>query len=254
MHRRELHRTPACALVAASLLAVGAQAAQAASDPVRPAGRSGALQNERLSDSRVLTRWAHATRTAAVYQHPSGSAKRVARLHFVTEDDYREVYVALRSYVDKYGRTWVKVRVPRRPNGTRGWVTRDSLSTLRVVRDRLIINRRTLRTTLYRKGKRIFSARIGVGKSRTPTPKGHYWVREKFRVGGRGSLYGPYAIGTSAYSVLSDWPGGGVVGLHGTDQPGLIPGRPSHGCVRLRNADITRLYRRIQVGTPIWIR
>ena len=34
-----------------------------------------------------------------------------------------------------------------------------------------------------------------------------------------------------------------MVGLHGTNQPRLIPGRPSHGCVRLRNEDIARLYR-----------
>ncbi len=50
---------------------------------------------------------------------------------------------------------------------------------------------------------------------------------------------------------LSEWPGGGVVGIHGTDQPDLIPGHPSHGCLRLRNADITRLWHLIKVGTPI---
>ena len=31
----------------------------------------------------------------------------------------------------------------------------------------------------------------------------------------------------------------------------VIPGRPSHGCVRLRNADITRLWPLVSVGTPI---
>ena len=66
------------------------------------------------------------------------------------------------------------------------------------------------------------------------------------------SIYGTHAIGTSAYAPsLSDWPGGGVVGLHGTNQPGLIPGRPSHGCIRLRNRDIQRLYRLASRGTPI---
>ena len=42
-------------------------------------------------------------------------------------------------------------------------------------------------------------------------------------------------------------------GIHGTDQPGLIPGHPSHGCIRLRNAAITRLYRLVPKGTPIEI-
>jgi lipoprotein-anchoring transpeptidase ErfK/SrfK len=53
--------------------------------------------------------------------------------------------------------------------------------------------------------------------------------------------------------TLSEWPGGGVVGIHGTNEPQLIPGRPSHGCIRLRNADITRLWQMIQIGTPIEI-
>ena len=67
-------------------------------------------------------------------------------------------------------------------------------------------------------------------------------------------LYGPWAIGTSAYSRLSEWPGGGVIGIHGTDQPGLIPGRPSHGCVRMRNDSVTELVQKLPLGTPIWIR
>ena len=59
-------------------------------------------------------------------------------------------------------------------------------------------------------------------------------------------------MGTSAYAPhLTDWPGGGVVGLHGTDQPSLIPGRPSHGCIRLHNRAITRLYWLVPRGTPV---
>jgi lipoprotein-anchoring transpeptidase ErfK/SrfK len=53
--------------------------------------------------------------------------------------------------------------------------------------------------------------------------------------------------------VLSDWPRGGVVGIHGTNAPGLIPGRPSHGCVRLRNPAILRLAKLMPVGTTIRI-
>jgi lipoprotein-anchoring transpeptidase ErfK/SrfK len=61
-------------------------------------------------------------------------------------------------------------------------------------------------------------------------------------------------MGTAAYSnVLTDWPGGGVIGMHGTDEPRLIPGRPSHGCIRLRNPDITRLYALTPIGTPVSI-
>jgi lipoprotein-anchoring transpeptidase ErfK/SrfK len=44
------------------------------------------------------------------------------------------------------------------------------------------------------------------------------------------------------------------VGVHGTDRPDLIPGRVSHGCIRLRNRDILELGRLMPVGTPITIR
>ena len=158
--------------------------------------------------------------------------------------------MALRSTADG---SWLKVRIPGRPNGRKGWVRRGGLGKLRVVTTRLVINRRLLRATLYRSGKRVWSARVGIGSPSAPTPRGRFWIRERFRVRGD-TLYGPYAIGTSAYSVLSDWPGGGVVGIHGTDQPWLIPGRPSHGCIRMRNRDIRFLVFRLPLGTPLRIR
>jgi lipoprotein-anchoring transpeptidase ErfK/SrfK len=108
--------------------------------------------------------------------------------------------------------------------------------------------------TLYDRGKPRFRARVGMGAPRTPTPAGSFWIREKFHVTGN-PMYGTRAMGTAAYSnVLTDWPGGGVIGLHGTSEPGLIPGRPSHGCIRLKNRDIERLYRLTPIGTPLLIK
>ena len=77
-------------------------------------------------------------------------------------------------------------------------------------------------------------------------------MRELLRVPGE-TIYGPYAFGTSDYSVLSEWPHGGVVGIHGTDQPSLIPGRPSHGCIRMRNHDIVYLARHLPIGAPVHV-
>ncbi len=37
--------------------------------------------------------------------------------------------------------------------------------------------------------------------------------------------------------------GGGQYAIHGTNQPGLIGGFVSHGCIRMYNADITDLLR-----------
>jgi L,D-transpeptidase catalytic domain len=62
-------------------------------------------------------------------------------------------------------------------------------------------------------------------------------------------------MGTAAYSDrLTDWPGGGVIGVHGTSEPGLIPGSPSHGCIRVRNPDMERLYAKTPIGTPVLIK
>ena len=53
--------------------------------------------------------------------------------------------------------------------------------------------------------------------------------------------------------MLTDWPDGGYIGIHGTDTPGILPGRVSHGCIRLRNADIERLAKLLPVGSPVTI-
>ena len=68
-----------------------------------------------------------------------------------------------------------------------------------------------------------------------------------------GPRYGPLAFGLSARSRLTDWPGGGFIGIHGTDQPELLPGRVSYGCIRLADRDIVRLGRLLGVGTPVGI-
>jgi hypothetical protein len=184
---------------------------------------------------------------------PAPRAPRVARLRWWTEDVRPELYLALRSRVGADGRTWVQLRLPRRPNGSRGWVPRDHLGRLHVVRTQLEIDRGAQRARLRRAGRVVWSARVGVGAPGTPTPAGRFYVREKLSNLGGDPLYGPWAIGTSAYSRLTDWPGGGVVGIHGTNQPWLIPGRPSHGCVRLTNRAVTRLVRLLPLGTPILI-
>ena len=117
----------------------------------------------------------------------------------------------------------------------------------------LYINRGLRLLQLERNGKRIFQASVGVGKPYWPTPEGQYYIRDKL-LGFSDPFYGPIAFGTSARSaVLTDWPGGGFVGVHGTNLPQLIPGPISHGCVRLRNPDILRLAGLMPVGTPVTI-
>jgi hypothetical protein len=206
-----------------------------------------------LSDEQRTTRWANAQEKAKIRTAPRTSSAVVGRLRYLTEDGAAEVYLVLDGLVDGGGRKWLHIRVPKRPNGRTGWVLESSLGRLHTVRTQFVIDRRALRASLYRNGKRIWNAGVGIGKSDTPTPRGNFWIRERLRGLGDGTAYGPWAFGTSAYSNLSDWPGGGVIGIHGTNQPGLIPGRPSHGCVRIRNDKIRLLARLMPVGTPVRI-
>ena len=242
------------AVVAACFAAAPAQAVAGGDERVvRPADQRGALGNERLSDERRLSRYAGALSRASVRGQPSHDAPRVGRLRYLTEDGPYEVYPVLESHVDAKGQTWLHIRLPQRPNGRSGWVPRGELGKLKAVRTMLRVNRATRRATLYREGRRIWSSPVGVGTPATPTPGGTYWIRSRLRNLAGNAAYGPYAFGTGAYSTLSDWPGGGVIGIHGTNQPGLIPGAPSHGCVRVPNAAISRLWPRLPIGTPVLI-
>lgn len=203
----------------------------------------------KLSDEKLVTRWAHAQATAKIRLSPLASSRMITRLRFFTEDQLPEVYPVLGARMDSDGRRWVNIRIPKRPNGKTGWVLDEMVGQFYIVRTLLVVDRGKLRATLYKGGKKIWSARVGIGKSGTPTPRGQFWIRERLK--GIGGVYGPWAFGTSAYSNLSDWPGGGVVGIHGTNQPGLIPGRPSHGCIRVRNDKIRQLARLMPIGTPL---
>ena len=44
---------------------------------------------------------------------------------------------------------------------------------------------------------------------------------------------------------------GGQYAIHGTNRPNSIGGFVSYGCIRMFNADIVSLYRRVRVGTPV---
>jgi L,D-transpeptidase catalytic domain len=216
------------------------------------AAPASAAANERLSNERSITRWAHTNLIAPIMRKPSHDARTIGRLRWNTEDGLPEVYLVLRSRTDALERVWVQIRVPGRPNGRKGWVREHHLSNLKTVRTHLTIDRGRQKATLRKRGKVIWTSPVGVGAPGTPTPGGKYWIRE--RLHGDGAIYGPWAFGTAAYSTLSEWPGGGVIGIHGTNQPGLIPGRPSHGCIRVPNWKIAQLARLMPVGTPLRIK
>lgn len=201
----------------------------------------------------IRTYWAFVDRAVTARARPSGRARAVGQLTLHTQDGTDELVLILGSRQVGTA-SWLRVELPIRPTGATGWIPRSALDRLQIDSTWLRVNTESLRATLVRHGRVIFSAPVGVGKASTPTPKGNFYIRDRLHGFGAGSVYGPVALGLSAMSrVLTDWPGGGEIGLHGTNEPQLIPGRPSHGCIRLHNADALRLYRLIQTGAPVTV-
>jgi lipoprotein-anchoring transpeptidase ErfK/SrfK len=207
-----------------------------------------------LTGERSVVQWAPVERPIAAHAKPSRRAAVVARVGRSTPEQTANILLVLARAHDESGGVWVKVRLPVLPNGTTGWVPRGALGGYVEVRTRLVVDLRRLTATLLRDGRPVFSAPVGVGTPGSPTPRGEFYVRNRL-TDYRSPFYGPIAYGTSARSpTLTDWPAGGFVGIHGTNRPELIPGRISHGCIRLRNRDILRLDKLMPVGTPLTIR
>jgi hypothetical protein len=197
--------------------------------------------------------WAPVTRAVLARRGPSLDAPVIARLELQTPEGTSNL-VLLVDTADGSSRHWSRVRLPILPNNTTGWVPRSALGGLVPTDTHLVVDLKRLRADLLRNGHRIFEAPVGVGTSEAPTPRGEFYIRDKL-TSFDNSFYGPIAFGTSARSaVLTDWPDGGYIGIHGTNEPQLIPGRISHGCIRMRNDDILRLATLMPIGTPLTIR
>lgn len=207
-----------------------------------------------LSNETTKTTWTIADVRAAIRSRPSPRAPMVARLRSLTPDGYLQSYVLLIEHWTGFN-PWVKLRIPGRPNGRIGWVPRGALDDFQRVHTEIVVNRAGPagpNLTLYRNGRAILHAPVGIGKASTPTPPGHFWVTEAFP--SYNPFYGPFLLATSDYSVLSDWPGGGIIGIHGTNEPALVPGYPSHGCIRMHNSDVLRVAAAASTGTPVLVK
>ncbi len=245
-------------LAAAAVAACGGDAEEGSGPPGEglPAPPASALRIPRPAPlpAGATAEWAPVARAVVARRAPRADAGRVARLGTRTPEGTALAVPILRRARDAGGGVWLRVRLPVLPNGTTGWVPRRALGGLHTARTRLVVDLRALRATLERDGRTVLSAPVGVGQAGWETPRGEFLVRNRL-TRYRSAAYGPVAFGTDARSpTATDWPAGGFVGIHGTDRPDLLPGRVSHGCIRLRNADVVRLARLMPVGTPLTIR
>jgi lipoprotein-anchoring transpeptidase ErfK/SrfK len=251
---------PALVLAAAALLLLLSIPVAAAGRDTAAAGPKRALPAPKvryphqfgLTNDRVA-RWAAVLKPAVARVAPRGSARAVTTLETRTSDETQNLVLVLGGVELDRRTTWYRVRLPILPNNSTGWVPRSALGDLYTVRTHLYVNLRTLTATLKKNGVTVFKTHVGLGRAAYPTPRGQFYIRDKLTNFDE-PVYGPVAFGTSARSaVLTDWPGGGFVGVHGTNEPGILPGYVSHGCIRMPNEAILTLARMMPVGTPLTI-
>ena len=199
-------------------------------------------------------RWlvAKATQPLIAYVKPDENSKVRATLDKVTLTGSPMVLL-VHQVKDVGGATWYYVSLPVPPNGSRGWIKQGGVS-IYAVTTRIVVDLSARTLTVWDSGAIVGTYPVAVGMPSLPTPTGSFYINLKLRPSDPGGVYGPLALGTSAFQPkLSSWPGGGIVGIHGTNEDSLIGKAVSHGCIRMHNRDIKKVDDVVIVGSPLLI-
>jgi lipoprotein-anchoring transpeptidase ErfK/SrfK len=150
---------------------------------------------------------------------------------------------------------WVHVLLPVRPNGSAGWVRASAVEIARVDY-RVVVALGAHRITVWQGNQVLYQGPVATGAASTPTPTGNYYTRVLIKSRNPNTVYGPYAYGLSSHSnALSSFDGGDAeIGIHGNDNAFVLGKNVTHGCIRMDNAEITRLAALLPLGTPVDVR
>jgi L,D-transpeptidase catalytic domain len=150
----------------------------------------------------------------------------------------------------------IPVLLPVPPNGTRGWVQAADV-TLHANPYRIRVELDAHHLTVTDDGETIVDTEVGLGQVGRETPTGLYYLKELIQPPQPDGLYGPYAYGISGFTnnpeVAEEFGEGGVVGIHGTNDPSSIGRNVSSGCIRVPNDVITEMVDKLPLGTPVEI-
>ena len=193
-------------------------------------------------------------RATTVRAAPSRAARRVTTVSATRPITGVRTVLPVIAHRTTGGATWLRVRLPGRPNGRTGWIRRLG-TTGGETSWRVLVRTAARRVVVTRRGSVVRSFSAIVGKPSTPTPHGIFFVEESVQML-PGSAGAPFALALSARStVLQQFAGGpGQIAIHGLGGVGGTPGTAvSHGCVRLTDRAIRWLAERIAPGTPVEI-
>ena len=108
--------------------------------------------------------------------------------------------------------------------------------------------------TRYHEGRPIAHYRVAIGTPSTPTTPGRFFVWARVGYADVQGPYGNFAVGLSGFSrVITDWPGGGRMAIHGTSDPSVAGQDVSNGCIRVFNALMAKLID-VPMGAAVIIR
>jgi len=152
-------------------------------------------------------------------------------------------------------RGWLRVLLPRRPNGSTGWIKQSQVR-LTPLKRRVEVDLSARQLTLYELDRVVRRYPVAVGRPSTPTPTGHFYITIKLKPPAISRVYGDWALGLSGFSNVLDQfgTGDGQIALHGTSNAASIGRAASAGCVRLDNGVIGALAGSLPLGTPVTIR
>ncbi|MER3433715.1 MAG: L,D-transpeptidase [Leptolyngbya sp. ERB_1_1] len=122
---------------------------------------------------------------------------------------------------------------------------------------RVVVRTKTRRVYVYEGKVIVASYAIAVGKAGWETPPGTYQVFSKevnpvFKNFKTGKVIQPGPNNPLGVRWIGFWTDGKTqLGFHGTNEPELIGQAVSHGCIRMRNKDVTALFEKVAIGTPV---
>ncbi len=205
---------------------------------------------------RSLERWEWALRAKTdrldVYTEPRVGAVVRMSVDAVNPWDQRIAF-PIRDVRVRAGHRWYRVLLGVEPNGSSGWVSGDDVTFDRI-RHQVIVDLSDRELRHYRNGNLRHRFSVGIGAPATPTTPGRFFVWAHLNPRDATGPYGTYLLGLSGFSeVLTNWPGGGRMAIHGTADPDDRGGLVSYGCARVYNPQMNTL-RDIPMGTTVLIR
>jgi lipoprotein-anchoring transpeptidase ErfK/SrfK len=250
-----IRRVPAALVVGAALVAAPGARADVPVAPGSPATSAAGAGPGAPTRTRAWI--AHPTAPVTATSRPGGGAK-LYEIGSRAPWNGGPVRLLVREQREVAGERWLRVLLPRRPNGTAGWIPASG-AVVAPTPWRILVSRRLRTVRVLRAGRTVRRFRAVIGARSTPTPAGLFAIAERVRQPDPDAFVGAWVLHLTGFSdVLDDYGGGpGRLAIHGRGTGALgdpLGSARSHGCVRLTNGAVRWLAAHVREGTPVVVR